>query len=120
MTNQGTEPEVVTSVKPPPLFRVGVGRIVILSSLVAFYQYYNITVNPPCVRWFWFQELCEPRPREHWYPAILLIYGGGFALLYAAYQFVRRRRAYALGVVLGVVLSVVMFYMATMIHWFLE
>ena len=120
MTNQGIEPEVVTSVKPPPLFRLGVSRLVILGSLVAFYQYYNITVNPPCVRWFWFQELCEPRPREHWYPAILLIYGGGFALLYAAYQFVRRRRAYALGVVLGVVLSVVMFYMATMIHWFLE
>ena len=120
MTHQGIAPEVVASVKPPPLFRVGVGRIVILGSLVAFYQYYNMMVNPPCVSWGVFDDMCEPRPREHWYPAILLIYGGGFALLYAAYQFVRRRRAYALGVVLGVVLSVVMFYMATMIHWFLE
>jgi len=120
VNNQGTEPGVVTSVNPPPLFRVGLGRIVILGAFVAFYQFYNMMVNPPCVRGFWFQELCEPRPREHYYPAVLLIYGGGFALLYAVYQFVRRRRAYALGVVLGVVLSVVMFYIATMIHWFLE
>ena len=113
-----TEPPTLESPKKP--FSKGVGGVVIVGALIAFYQYYNMIVNPPCVNWGVFEDMCEPRPREHWYPAILLIYGGGFALLYAVYQFVRRRRAYALGVVVGVVLSVVMFYAATMIHWFLE
>ena len=105
-----TEPPTLESPKKP--FRKGVGGVVIVGALIAFYQYYNMIVNPPCVNWGVFEDMCEPRPREHWYPAILLIYG--------VYQFVRRRRAYALGVVVGVVLSVVMFYAATMIHWFLE
>ena len=113
-----TQPPTLESPKKP--FRKGVGGVVIVGALIAFYQYYNMIVNPPCVSWGVFDDVCEPRPRQHWYPAILLIYGGGFALLYAVYQFVRRRRAYALGVVVGVVLSVVMFYAATMIHWFLE
>ena len=115
------EPEPVTNVRPSrPTFRKGVGRVVIPGAFIAFYQLYNLFVNPPCLHWGVFDDPCEPRSREDMYPTVLLLYGGGIALVYAGYQFLRRRRAYAKGVMLGIVLSGVMFWLATMIPWFLE
>ena len=115
------EPEPAPNIRPSqPSFRKGVGRAVILGAFIAFYQWYNMFENPPCVSWGVFDDACEPRSREDMYPTILLVYGAGFAFVYAGYQFLRRRRAFAAGVVLGVVLSGVMFWFATMIPWFFD
>ena len=115
------EPEPAPNIRPSqPSFRKGVGRAVILGAFIAFYQWYNMVENPPCVSWGVFDDACEPRSREDMYPTILLVYGAGFAFVYAGYQFLRRRRAFAAGVVLGVVLSGVMFWFATMISWFFD
>ena len=115
------EPEPAPNIIPSqPSFRKGVGRAVILGAVIAFYQWYNMFENPPCVSWGVFDDACDPRSREDMYPTILLVYGAGFAFVYAGYQFLRRRRAFAAGVVLGVVLSGVMFWFATMIPWFFD
>ena len=93
----------------------GVIHITIYGILIAFYQFLNMIKHSCGLTW----ASCGV-PIESYNPVVALFYLVVVSVMYSGYQFVRRRWRYGIGLLIGSLLSIVLFCLSTVIVWIIK
>ena len=98
-------------------FQRGISRVFVFGAIIGVYQFFNeyenfcwnIGIGSPC-----------EYPEEYYYPGRLLLVLAISSIAYSIFQFTRREWRYATGLLVGLVLSFVLFIISTAAVFFMK